>query len=175
MGTPQEEPQEGLALAPRPLGWASGGELLARFLLAFDLAGARAALGPVSAQRMTKARAGTPADGDAYGRQHASEVGQARETLRELLGRVDELRGATLVRPREYAELWRGIVEDWNHVVVEHGWSTLPTVCQACGRPVLVKGTGDGSPSLTCSEACRHVVRARDAKQRKKRRARTTG
>jgi hypothetical protein len=164
-------------LRPRPVGWTSKRDqlrdLLRRVLIAFDLKGAQVDLGLVSTQRRTFAQAGVP-EGREYLRRYNVELRLARDTLRGLLLRVEELRGPTLQRPNEYSALWHGIIEDWNTAVLDGPWLTLPTLCEACGRPVLLRGTGRG-PSLSCSDGCRHVLRACEAKQRKARRAKRKG
>jgi hypothetical protein len=162
------EPARVIAVKPLPVGWKSGGHLLASFLAAFGMAEAQANLPERTARRLKHVGHGSPSDPDAYGRLHVAEAGAARATLAILVKRIDQLRGPPLRRPSAYEEAWRAIVEEWNAAVRAERWATLPTLCEACGRPVLLRAAGKGAPSAACGDPCRHIVRARAAKLRAK-------
>lgn len=134
-------------------------DLLAELLGLFELHEAREHLGEITKRRARASRRGLPKTHEAYATLHLSELTEARETLESLLSRIAEFRRGCLYEPNAYKDLWRFTVDEWNHAIREQGWRTLPPLCEACGRPVLVRDP----VSFACSDVCRHRARSRES------------
>ncbi|MCA8978421.1 MAG: hypothetical protein KDC14_00230 [Planctomycetes bacterium] len=137
-------------------------ELLAALLSAYELHDAPRVGGQDVTDRMRRgALAGLPEDPaerlDAYQR----ELVEALPVLEQVSAMLAKLRGPVLLKPAAYREAWRHAIELWNAALYEHGWLTLPPLCDVCGVPVLLRGVerqGDRVElSTVCSERCRNA------------------
>ncbi len=149
-------------------------ELLGAFRLArspgFELFNealrATAGEAPDAARRM--ARKLRRADTESL-RPNAAELESAAPLLRDLVRRLRALRERPLPTPRDYSGEWEDIRATWCAIVIAKRWATLPLLCEACGKPVLLRASrrlrgGAVERSTVCSESCRQVAKDRRKK-----------
>ena len=110
--------------------------------------------------------ADSSADDRDYVHRCEAERAAAVPTIGALLERVRalpaEARGSRAVRRRERL----AIACDWNATICERGWDTLPTLCESCGVPVLMRQPERHSidnieRSTVCSSRCQSARKSR--------------
>lgn len=144
---------------------------LERVLVAFGMAEA-ADVAPEGKRR--------PRDERTKDGKFTAEVRAAEPLIIETVAALDALR-ARIQPPTAYVKAWRTIVERWNATILRAGWTEIPTLCESCGLPVLVRRLvrehrqdhGDavvvmvtGGQSRTCTKP-----QCRDALKKRRRRA----
>ncbi len=164
-GNGGEQPKR--SVRGRKVGETTADELLRKLLMSFGLDSAPL-VGVRDDKRLRRSLSGESTDSVARVRRYREEVEQARPVVTDLLRRLDALRQAPrLPSPAEYAATFHAIHKEWNRVVYDAEWLSLPTLCESCGIPVLLRAPerngGSVDVSTVCSEVCRNRRRVERA------------